>query len=375
MQSKPKHFVTPEKTKHHAEILANRVRNRFRHFSRRFKRENIDCFRLYDWDIPEVRAVVDWYAGHVVVAEYERLQTGPDWLPQMAKAVAEALGVPPEKTHTRRRRTNTKEGPRYGGALWGALRLRSGSLAKVSRACRGRIPTETFSISNLKERAFRRRDKIDFKKERFKVRERDLQFWVNLDDFLDTGLFSDHRDTRVIVRKLAAGKDFLNLYAYTGAFTCAAAAGGAKTTVSVDRSLNYISWAKDNLELNGLWGPQHTLVQSDVNKFLAQAQRERRRFTLAFVDPPSFFKDQNNNVSFDINHDHPELLRNVLKVMSPGSVVFFSTNHQRFEPRLDGLPVKDLIELTPKTIPEDYRNRRLPGRQAGVHRCWRMTAG
>ena len=323
MQSKPKHSITPEKTKHHAEILANRVRNRFRHLSRRFKRENIDCFRLYDWDIPEVRAVVDWYAGHVVVAEYERLQTGPDWLPKMAAAVAEALGVPPEKTHTRRRRTNTKEGPRYG--------------------------------------------KIDFKKKRFKVRERDLQFWVNLDDYLDTGLFSDHRDTRVIVRKLAAGKDFLNLYAYTGAFTCAAALGGAKTTVSVDRSLNYVNWTKDNLELNGLWSPQHTLVQSDVNKYLAQAQRKRRRFTLALVDPPSFFKDQNNNVSFDINEDHPELIRNVLKVMAPGSVVLFSTNHQRFEPRLEGLAVKNLIELTPKTIPEDYRNRR-------VHRCWQMTA-
>ena len=333
MQSKPKHFITHEKTKHHAEILANRVRNRFRHLSRRFKRENIDCFRLYDWDIPEVRAVVDWYAGHVVVAEYERLQTGSDWLPQMAAAVAQALGVPPEKTHTRRRRTNTKEGPRYG--------------------------------------------KIDFKKERFKVRERDLQFWVNLDDFLDTGLFSDHRDTRVIVRKFAAGKDFLNLYAYTGAFTCAAALGGAKTTVSVDRSLSYINWAKDNLELNGLWSPQHTLAQSDVTKFLAQAQRERRRFTLAFVDPPSFFsarggpasggKDQGMGTTFDINRDHPELLRNVLKVMATGSMVFFSTNHQRFEPRLEGLAVKDLIELTPKTIPEDYRNRR-------VHRCWQMTA-
>lgn len=352
MQSRPKHFVTPEKTKHHAEILANRVRNRFRHLSRRFKREGVDCFRLYDWDIPEVRAVVDWYAGHLVVAEYVRWQTGPEWLPQMAKAVAEALGVPPERTHTRRRRTNTKEGPRYG--------------------------------------------KIDFKKERFKVRERDLCFWVNLDDFLDTGLFSDHRDTRVIVRKLAEGKDFLNLYAYTGAFTCAAALGGARTTVSVDRSLNYINWAKDNLELNGLRprgslreGPQHTLVQSDVHKFLAQARRERRRFTLAFVDPPSFFsarggplpvrqagasggKDRGMGTAFDINRDHPELLRNVLKVMAPGSTVFFSTNHQRFEPRFEGLNVKDLVEITPGTIPEDYRNRRLPGWQAGVHRCWQM---
>ncbi|MBI5150944.1 MAG: class I SAM-dependent methyltransferase [Candidatus Omnitrophica bacterium] len=320
--------MSPEKTRYHAEILANRVRARFRHLSRRFKRENIDCSRLYDWDIPEVRAVVDWYAGHLVVAEYVRWQTGPQWLPQMAKAVAEALGVPPERTHTRRRRTNTQEEPRYDGAPRGKAGLHG---------------------------------------KRFQVRERNLQFWVNLDDFLDTGLFSDHRDTRVIVGKLAAGKDFLNLYGYTGAFTCAAAAGRAKTTVTVDRSETYLKWAEDNLKLNNLWGPQHTLVKSDVGKFLAQAQHERRRFTLAFIDPPSFFRDRNKGVSFDINRDHPGLILEVLKVMKPGSTVFFSTNHQRFEPHLNGLPVKDLIEITPKTIPEDYRNRR-------VHRCWQMTA-
>ncbi len=338
------HFVTPEKARHHAEILSNRVRARFRHLSRRFKRQGIDCFRLYDWDIPEVRAVVDWYAGHLVVGEYVRWQTGPEWLPQMAVAVAEALGVPRERTHVKRRRTNTKQGPRYG------------KMSRPSKLIGSGIPL-TFGF----------RKAGDFRAERFKVRERNLSFWVNLDDFLDTGLYSDHRDTRVIVAKMAAGKDFLNLYAYTGAFTCAAAAGGARTTVSVDRSATYLKWVRDNLELNGLWGPQHTLIQSDVFKYLAQAYRERRRFTLAFVDPPSFFKDRGRGVSFDINRDHPGLIRDVLKVMAPGSPVFFSTNHQRFEPCLDGLPVKDLTELTPKTIPEDYRNKR-------IHRCWRMTA-
>ncbi|MFA5089208.1 MAG: class I SAM-dependent methyltransferase [Candidatus Omnitrophota bacterium] len=320
----PSHCVTPQKAQLHAEMLANRVRKRFRHLSRRFKRQGIDCFRLYDWDIKEVRAVVDWYAGHVVIAEYERLQTGPEWLPKMAAAVAEALDIPPERMHVKRRRTKTKEGPRYG--------------------------------------------KMDSHRGiRFKVSERNLRFWVNLDDFLDTGLFSDHRDTRVMIGRLAAGKDFLNLYAYTGAFTCAAAAGGAKTTVTVDRSATYLKWAKDNLELNGLLGPQHTLVRADVDKYLAQAYREGHRFTLAFVDPPSFFQDLKEEESFDINQDHPQLIRKVLKVMVPGSLLFFSTNHQRFEPLLDGLPVKDLTELTPATIPEDYRNRR-------VHRCWRMTA-
>ena len=322
MTPPPKYFITPEKAEFHAQILSNRIRSRFRHLSRRFRRQGIDCFRLYDWDIPEVRAVVDWYAGHVVVAEYERLQTGPQWLPQMAAAVAGALNVPSERTHFKRRRTKAKEGPRY--------------------------------------------TKMGSRGERFEVRERDLRFWVNLDDFLDTGLYSDHRETRVILGKLASGKDFLNLYAYTGTFTCAAAAGGAKATVTVDRSATCLSWAKDNLELNGLWGPQHSLIQSDTAKYLAQAYREGRRFTMAFVDPPSFFHDRIAGVSFDINRDHPELIRAVLKVMSPGAVVFFSTNHQRFAPRLDGLQVKDLTELTPKTIPEDYRNRR-------IHRCWQMT--
>lgn len=317
-----KHFVTPEKTEHHAEILSNRIRKRFAHLSRRFRRQGIDCFRLYDWDIPEVRAVVDWYAGHIVMAEYVRKQTTGQWLPQMAAAVAVGLGLSSDKVHLKLRRTNTKEEPRYA--------------------------------------------KIGSKGERLKVRERNLSLWVNLDDFLDTGLYSDHRDTRVIIGKLAAGKDFLNLFAYTGAFTCAAAAGGAKTTVTVDRSSAYLSWAKDNLILNGLWGPQHTLIQSDAASYLERAYRQGRRFTLAFIDPPSFFQDRSRGISFDINRDHPALLRNVLKVMAPGSSVFFSTNHQRFQPCLDGLPIKSIVELTPSTIPEDYRNRL-------IHRCWQIT--
>lgn len=322
MNLPPKGFVTPEKAKYHAEILANRLRKRFAHLSKRFKRQNIDCFRLYDWDIKEVRAVVDWYVNHAVIAEYVRLQTGPDWLPQMAAATAGALNIPLERVHMKQRRTKTEEGPRYR--------------------------------------------KLSSKGARFQVQERNLKFWVNLDDFLDTGLYSDHRDTRVIIKDLAEGKDFLNLYAYTGTFTCAAALGGAKTTVTVDRSETYQEWTRDNLELNGLWGPRHSLVQSDVNRFLAQASRERRRFTLAFVDPPSFFRDRGRGVEFDINRDHPDLIRNVLKIMAPGSLVFFSTNHQRFEPSFNGLAVSSLTELTPKTIPEDYRNRK-------VHRCWKMN--
>ncbi len=323
MKSDSKNFMPPEKVAYHAQILSNRVCKRYAHLRKRFARWKIDCFRLYDWDIPEVRAVVDWYAGHLVVAEYVRTQTGPKWLPQMAAAVAQAMNIPEENAFIKRRRTNVKNGMRY----------------KKIRASG---------------------------EKRIKVQERDLCFWVNLNDFLDTGLFSDHRNTRVIIGDLAKGKDFLNLYAYTGAFTCAAAAGGARSTVTVDRSATYMKWAGENLKLNGLMDKKHALVQSDVDKYLAKAYSDKHRFNLAFVDPPSFFQDEARGVSFDINLDHPTLIRNVLKIMAPGSLVFFSTNHQRFEPRLDDLPVKNLKELTPKTIPEDYRNKQ-------IHRCWQLT--
>lgn len=320
-QKFPKGFVTPEKIKLQIETFSNTLRKHFRHFWRKFKREGIECFRLYDWDAPDIRIVVDWYAGHLVVAEYERLQTGPEYLPQMAAAAASVLNVAPDKVYVRRRHTNTSEGPRY--------------------------------------------TKIDSRGARFEVRERNLRFWVNLSDFLDTGLYSDHRNTRVIIEKLAPGKDFLNLFAYTGAFSCAAAKGGAKSTVTVDRSRVYLDWAKDNLALNGINGQEHKLVRSDAITFLYDAYSKRQRFTLAFVDPPSFFKDESARASFDINRDHPELIRNVLKIMHPGSDLFFSTNHQRFEPRFDGITVKQIIKLTPKTIPEDYRNR-------NAHNCWHI---
>ena len=313
--------MTSEQIERHAEILSNRVRKRYAHMRKRFARQNIECFRLYDWDIPEVRAVVDWYAGHIVIAEYVRKQTGPEWLPRMAEAVARALKVSSDKVYIKQRRTKIEEGPRYS--------------------------------------------RMDSKDKRFKVQERDLSFWVNLNDFLDTGLYSDHRDTRTIIKTEAADKKFLNLFAYTGAFTCAAALGGAKNTTTVDRSSTYIEWAKDNLELNKLWGKRHELVQSDVNSFLIKAYTKGQRYTLAFIDPPSFFQDKKNGISFDVSRDHQKVLKNLFKVMIPGSQVFFSTNHQRFEPQFNELKVSEIKELTPATIPEDYRNRK-------IHQCWRF---
>lgn len=301
-------------------MLANRVKKNFSRLRKQLKKQNIDVFRLYDWDIPEIRVVVDWYAGFLVIAEYERTQTGPKWLPIMATAVAKALGVPQDKVFLKLRHTANPDGKRYGGP-------------------------DNKNVSIL-------------------VTERDLTFRVNLSDRLDTGLFSDHRDTRQMVRKMAQGQDVLNLFCYTGAFTCAAAAGGAKASVSVDRSATYIQWARENMRQNRLNGPQHRFIHRDVFSFL---DHTRQKFSLVVVDPPSFSGQEVGNKKFEILGDHPSLLRKVLRVTVPDGTIIFSTNHQRFEPDMDDLPVAKITEITNKTIPVDYRNK-------NIHRCWIIKA-
>jgi len=224
------------KLERQAQMLADRARKSLRKLHPRFQQRGVGAFRLYDRDIPEIRAVVDWYEGHLVIAEYERTQTqGLPWLTTMAEAVAGALSVPMERVHLKRRRTGKK-------------------YARLSR-----------------------------KNERIIVRENDLRYLVNLDDYIDTGLFADHRETRARVRAEARNAKFLNLFAYTGSFTCAAAAGGAVQTTSVDASQTYLDWAAANLELNHASGE---LVRSGVDEFLSSAGE--RRWTLCVLDPPSF---------------------------------------------------------------------------------------
>lgn len=313
-----------ERFENQARMLADRVRKRFKHLRRRFSKDQIDVFRLYDTNIPEIRAVVDWYAGHLVVGEYARRQSVPEWLPLMGAAAAEALGVPPDKLHLKTRWAGARDGERY--------------------------------------RRFGRSES------RLQVREGDFCFHVNLDDFVDTGLFADHRDTRRMVLQAAGGKMFLNLYAYTGTFTCYAARGGATASVSVDRSETVLNWARENFALNGVSPEAHRLVQAEVFAFLRKTGAGGPRFDLAVVDPPSYSATRSQNLAFDILKDHPRLLRAVINVMRPGGVIVFSTNHQAFAPRFENLPLTRLEEITAATIPEDYAGRNRP-----IHRCWRMT--
>ncbi len=305
-------------------MLANRVKKRFRHFHKRFSRQGIEVFRLYDWDIPEIRAVVDWYGGHLVIGEYMRRQSVPEWLPLMAQAVAEALSVPSERVHLKQRWAGKQDGLRY--------------------------------------------QRIDHTDKKMILRERDLKFLVNPYDYIDTGLFADHRDTRQVVREMAAGKDFLNLYCYTASFSCYAAKGDARSTVSVDRSQSAIDWARENMTLNGLDMSANRLVHDHTFDFLANARQKGMRFDLAVVDPPSYSTTKTRDVAFDILKDHPRLLAAVVSILRPGATLLFSTNHQDFTARMNDLNVSMVKEITDRTIPEDYVHKRKT-----IHRCWEIV--
>jgi 23S rRNA (guanine2069-N7)-methyltransferase len=306
--------------------FANRLRKNFKHLKRWAQREGTDAFRVYDRDMPEHPVVVEWYAGRVLVQLFPRREGDEDAMrAEVGAAVQEVLGVPAASVHWKTHRPHR----------WGE--------SQYERQGQGG--------------------------ERFTVEEGGLRFWVNLDDYLDTGLFLDHRGTRARVRSEARGKRFLNLFCYTGAFTIHAAAGGAASTTSVDLSATYLDWAEANLELNGLSGRAHRFVRADAAEWLespeAKPERGRGRFDLAVLDPPSFSASSRAR-RFDVQRDHPRLLRRTLELLAPGGVLYFSTNFRGF--RLDerALEGTSFEELTPRSLPADFHQRDL-------HRCWRVA--
>ena len=308
-----------------AEEFANRLRKRARHLRRWPTKRGITCYRLYERDIPEVPLVVDRYEGALHIAEFERphertAAQHADWLDLMVRTAGEVLETPHKLIFVKHR------APQRG----------------------------TEQYSHFAEQRVTR-----------VVQEGGLKFLVNLSDYLDTGLFLDHRITRGMVREAAAGKNFLNLFAYTGAFTVYAAAGGAVRTTSVDLSANYLDWAAENLRLNGFGGDGHRLVREDASEYLASLQGGEL-FDFAVVDPPTYSNSKRLEHDWDIQRDHAPLLNQLIKHMTPGGLIFFSTNSRRFkldEPSLTGVEVRD---ITSKTIPADFRNQR-------IHRCWRMV--
>jgi 23S rRNA (guanine2445-N2)-methyltransferase / 23S rRNA (guanine2069-N7)-methyltransferase len=308
-----------------ADIFRSRLSKRARHLRRWPTKLGITCYRLYERDIPEVPLVVDRYEDCLHVAEFERPHEHTpaehgEWLDLMKRTAAEALEVPLANVFLKRRQ-------------------------------RQRGPAQYERVAEEGRTAI--------------VSEGGLRFEINLSDYLDTGLFLDHRNTRAIVREAAAGLRVVNLFAYTGSFTVYAAAGGAVSTVTVDTSNTYLEWAGRNMALNNQTGVEHQFVRDDALSFLQHLPR-RPAFDLAVVDPPTFSNSKRLEEFWDIQRDHVALLHELLERMSPTGLIFFSTNFRRFKLAEAELPGVAIREISRQTVPADFRNRR-------IHRCWRLV--
>ena len=296
-----------------AEMFANRVRKNARHLAKWAKRDGITCWRVYDRDIPEVPVTLDTYDGALVLNDYRIDPTDHAWLDELARSAKETLSADEIFVKRRERLTERQEGHQYERQdTAGAWRT---------------------------------------------VHEAGLAFRVNLSDYIDTGLFLDHRITRARAAAEQA-TTMLNLYCYTGAFSVHAARAGMRTT-SVDLSNTYLDWARENLALNQLTGE---LIHADVREFLTEARRAGRRWDLAVVDPPTFSNSKRMHYTWDIQRDHAALLDDVLAVT--GRVVWFSTNAKRFKLELEH---PGLVDETHATTPPDFRHK--------PHRAWRIAVG
>jgi 23S rRNA (guanine2445-N2)-methyltransferase / 23S rRNA (guanine2069-N7)-methyltransferase len=321
-----------------AQMLANRLRKNLRALKAWRMRESVDCFRVYDADLPEYAAAIDVYteaddpdATWLHVQEYAAPKDIPEAdvrrrFGEMLAAGREVFGLPHERVATKVR-ARGKGGSKYAQAGGGG-----------------------------------RRD------QRIVVREGAARLQVNLFDYLDTGLFLDHRPLRQRIAREARGKRFLNLFCYTGAATVQAAVGGAEATTSVDLSATYLQWLADNLQENtvdgrAIGGHRHRLVQADA---IAWLEADIGIYDLVFCDPPTFSNSARAD-DFDMQREHVRLLRAAVARLAPDGVLYFSNNYRRF--RLDGAAVAAFArceEITADTIPPDFtRNPR-------IHQAWRL---
>jgi 23S rRNA (guanine2445-N2)-methyltransferase / 23S rRNA (guanine2069-N7)-methyltransferase len=310
-----------------AQMFANRLRKNLQRLDSWAAREHIDCFRVYDADMPEYAFAIDLYgraARHVHVQEYAPpksvdQESARERRREVLAVLPEVLEVPVSQVHSRVRK------PQKGSEQY---------------------------------------EKRDAQAERHAVQEGGLKFWVNFRDYLDTGLFLDHRIVRAKLRDWAKGADFLNLFCYTGSATVYAAAGGALRTSSVDLSNTYLDWAHENLLLNGFGDARHELYRADCLQWLEEQELQGPRFDLIFLDPPTFSNSKRMDGVLDVQRDHVGMIRRSLKLLRPGGRLVFSTNYTRFKLDAPALEDLDIADISAGTIPKDFE------RHARIHRCF-----
>ena len=313
-----------EKTAIQAQMLANRVKKRLKHLKKWARRLNLEAFRLYDRDIPEIPLVLDLYGDIISGALYKRpYEKDPAeealWLEAMKEALTQGTGIAPQNIIIKQRE-------------------RQSGLAQYQKAS---------------ERGLFR-----------EIREGKYKFKVNLSDYLDTGLFLDRRALRNMVEEDAKGKRVLNLFCYTASFSVYAAGGGAISIDSVDLSNTYLAWARENFALNKVPVTKNRLIRADVNAFLEQALAESCRWDSIILDPPAFSNSKMARADFDLKRDSIALLASCLALLSEGGKLWFSASARSFradaeelERTLGGAKAAD---ITDKLVDEDFRGKKGP---------------
>jgi 23S rRNA (cytosine1962-C5)-methyltransferase len=298
-------------------MFRNRLMKVHRHVTRLARRQGITCYRIYDHDLPEFPFCIERYEDKLYLAEYLRRHGMTDeahaaWLESCIPTIGEILETPDELIYYRERRRKAGRQGQY--------------------------------------------EKIASEQEFFVAKEAGLSFKVNLTDYLDTGLFLDHRITRGMVREEAAGRRMLNLFCYTGSFSVYSAAGGAVAVDSVDLSKTYLNWAEANLELNGLAGAGNRYIHADVKQWLEEAAPVEH-YDLVVMDPPTFSNSKRMKDFLDIQRDHAELINNTLRAMRIGGVLYFSTNFRRFQLEAEKIVAASIKDITNATTPFDFQGK------------------
>ena len=305
-------------------MFANRLQKNLKQLGKWAKREGVDCYRVYDADMPEYSMAIDLYHDWVHVQEYAAPKSID---PEKASArMFDALAAIPQALNIDKNRVVVKRRERQSGTKQYERQSAQGKFTEVS--------------------------------------EGGVKLLVNLTDYLDTGLFLDHRPMRMRIQKEAAGKRFLNLYCYTATASVHAAKGGARSTTSVDLSKTYLDWARRNFSLNG-FSDKNRLEQGDV---MAWLEASRDEFDLIFIDPPTFSNSKRMEGIFDVQRDHVQLLDLAMARLAPGGVLYFSNNFRKFVLE-DNLSERYAVEeISDKTLDPDF------ARNAKIHRAWKITA-
>ncbi|BFM16426.1 bifunctional 23S rRNA (guanine(2069)-N(7))-methyltransferase RlmK/23S rRNA (guanine(2445)-N(2))-methyltransferase RlmL [Maricurvus nonylphenolicus] len=313
-----------------AEMLVNRLRKNSKQFAKWLKKESIGCYRLYDADMPEYSAAIDVYTDtegqqHVHVQEYQAPKSIDERkveqrFAEIQAAVPVALEIQPEAvSYKQRRRNRGKE--------------------QYERQTKSQTPPIT-------------------------VVEGQAKLSVNLWDYLDTGLFLDHRPVRKMIAEMVRGKDFLNLFCYTATASVHAALAGAASTTSVDMSKTYLKWAQKNFELNNIRGEQHLLEQGDCLQWLKDC---RRGFDVIMLDPPSFSNSKRMDNVLDIQRDHVGLVKRCMELLKPGGTLVFSNNLRTFKLNTEALAGYQIKDITQQSLDPDFK------RNSKIHKCWLIS--